>query len=241
MTARLSPESPLASAASWPARRPPSVHVSDDDAADRAIMAACGIGLCSDCPPVGYPTDKTRCAQCPRRAPPLPGQYSAAKACVLTQARLKELLHYDHETGVFTWLAAGGSAHINDIAGSLSGTGYSRIKISKREYLSHRLAWFYMTGEWPSAEIDHVNLDKADNRWANLREATPSQNHANKGRLATNTSGFKGITRHRAKWKAAIEVHGRSFHLGVFDTPDAAHAAYAGAAKKYFDKYARTS
>lgn len=98
---------------------------------------------------------------------------------ILTQARLKELLHYDPETGVWTRLVAtSNSIRIGDVAGGVNH-GYVRISVDGRKYSAHRLAFLYQTGAWPSAEVDHWNLDKADNSWGNLRGATRSQNIAN--------------------------------------------------------------
>ena len=100
-----------------------------------------------------------------------------------------------------------------------------------------------MTGKFPIDQVDHINLDKLDNRWVNLREATNSQNQANIHAHITNTSGFKGVSWHRGvqKWRAQIERDGHSCYLGYFDTPEAAAAAYANAAQKHFGEFARVT
>src|ERR1700719_1662744 len=101
--------------------------------------------------------------------------------------RLRELLSYDPETGVFRWLVRKRqNVKAGDVAGSFDGCGYCKISIDRRAYKAHRLAWLYMTGEWPPAEIDHINMNRADNRFANLRLATRHQNMANQRLYANN-------------------------------------------------------
>lgn len=93
----------------------------------------------------------------------------------------------------------------------------------------HRLAFLYMTGEWPAHQVDHINADRADNKWANLREATISVNAQNRrAALAGSSSGLLGASwdsKHE-RWKAQIRVNGRTRHLGYFGSPEAAHQAY---------------
>jgi hypothetical protein len=120
---------------------------------------------------------------------------------MITAERLRELFNYDPETGVWRWIARSSPYScicVGDVAGRVGGRGYRGIKIDKREYPAARLAWLYMTGEWPRAEIDHVNGNRVDNRWCNLREASNSQNNANKSMtLVTHqgSRGFRGIKR----------------------------------------------
>ena len=116
----------------------------------------------------------------------------------LTRARLRELFHYDPETGLFTRLITTSSrARAGMVAGSLHGEGYLSIRIDGRLYLSHHLAWFYMTGRWPRRIIDHEDTDGTNNRWVNLRKANKSGNGANARLSRANTSGFKGVSRGR--------------------------------------------
>lgn len=149
----------------------------------------------------------------------------------LTQSRLKELLAYDPATGVFTWRISGHGVSVGKIAGCLAATGYRRIRIDSRNYQSHRLAWLYMTGDWPAAEIDHINGVRDDNRLTNLREATRKENSQNLGISPKNTSGFPGVhwNKQRRKWQAIIGKNGMRKHLGYFDTPDAAFDGYLAA------------
>lgn len=150
----------------------------------------------------------------------------------LTQSRLKELLHYDPDTGVFTRRVQTSSrAMIGDVAGSLLPDGYRRIMIDGGKHRAHRLAWLYMTGEWPTNQLDHMNGVRDDNRIANLREATNAENKQNREISKNNRSGFMGVSwhKHTRKWVAHIQIAGSKKHLGLFTTPEAAHAAYLAA------------
>lgn len=147
---------------------------------------------------------------------------------MFTQSHLKELLHYDPETGVFTWAVSRSGVRIGDVAGCLKRNGYRYIGVDGRDYLAHRLAWLYMTGLWPADQIDHINGVKDDNRLVNLREATHLQNHQNRALDVKNTSGFLGVSWHRVteKWRAYISVGGQQKHLGLFTRPEDAYAAH---------------
>ena len=160
----------------------------------------------------------------------------------LTQERLREILHYDPETGEFRWLQRmSNRAKVGDIAGSAAEGGYRRMRIAGRSYRAHQLAWLYMTGEWGRPTIDHRDRDPANNRWSNLRRATQSNNNANRRRQRDNTSGFKGVhfDRKSERWIARLGKNGRSFYLGRFATAQAAHEAYVAAARELFGEFAR--
>lgn len=162
----------------------------------------------------------------------------------LTAERLRNLLHYDPETGTFTWLAkARGGITTGYSTGYASKRGDIIITVDYVQRKAHRLAWLYMTGEWPQQDIDHKNGIRADNRWENLREATASQNLANARLRSNNTSGFKGVTwdRERKKWVAQIRVRGRHIHVGRYTSPEEAHVAYMRAATHHFGEYARSA
>ena len=150
---------------------------------------------------------------------------------MLTQSRLKELLHYSPETGDFTWLVQRGRVKIGDIAGSLHWTGYRITQIAEKEYSAHRLAFFYMTGAWPADQVDHKNGVRHDNRWDNLRQATHAENHQNGAVRSNNKSGFMGVSWNvkRRKWQAHITFARRIKFLGRFTTPEDAYAAYLAA------------
>lgn len=159
----------------------------------------------------------------------------------LTAERLRAVIHADPETGVFTRLVTTSPrAKAGDVAGSISN-GYVWIRVDRCRYSAHRLMWLYVTGAWPVAEIDHINGVRSDNRFANLREATSSQNKANIGRLPSNTSGFKGVHWHRRDrwWQARIAIDGHRMSLGYYRTPAQAHAAYVAAAQRLHGEYGR--
>jgi hypothetical protein len=162
----------------------------------------------------------------------------------LTQARLKELLHYDPETGVFTWLAST-AARIKpgDVAGYRNKRdGRRRIEIGGASYLAHRLAWLYFYGEWPSGHLDHIHGDgHTDNcRIADLRDGSMQQNAQNQRKAHGNNkhSGLLGVQWERrklsakGKWFALIVVNGRRRRLGTFDTPEEAHDIYVRAKRQ---------
>lgn len=150
-----------------------------------------------------------------------------------TTAELKEIFSYNPETGE---LLQNGR-----VAGYITGYGYRLLSVKKVRIYAHRLIWCLMTGAWPEYEIDHVNQDKADNRWENLRPATRQENARNQGITARNTSGFKGVSFHKRtqKWRADIFIDGRQKSLGSFDTPEAASNAYQEAAVENFGQFAR--
>src|SRR6516164_8572552 len=149
----------------------------------------------------------------------------------MTPEYLRKLLAYDATTGVFTWRVGRARTRHGTVAGTLEHDGYRRIRIDRRAYHSHRLAWFYVHGKWPKDQIDHINGNRDDNCIANLREASRSQNLANARHHRRSKAPYKGITLLRGKWVAQISIYGRKRYLGYFDTPEAAHTAYCKAAQ----------
>lgn len=155
----------------------------------------------------------------------------------LTARRLREVLDYDLHAGVFQWKVKSGRAKRGDIAGSRTN-GYVEIGLDKESYRAHRLAWFYVFGKWPIGDLDHRDTVRHHNWISNLRPATRSQNLANSRRKKSNTSGLKGVTFHRGKWRAVIRFKYRSYHLGRYDTAEAAAAAYHAKARELFGGFA---
>lgn len=161
-----------------------------------------------------------------------------------TAERVRELLDYDTSSGIFRWsVAPSRKVRPGDIAGSEDPGGYLIIGIGGRKYRAHRLAWFYVHGEWPPSDIDHIDNHRCHNWIANLRPATKTQNMANSLLRANNKARLKGVHYHpkARKWQAQIKCEGEFFYLGLFLTPEDAHAAYVAAAEKLFGEFARAA
>lgn len=154
-------------------------------------------------------------------------------------AELRDLVLYNPDTGLLTRKVSSGRAKAGNPAGSLTTDGYIELWIGGVKYRAHRVAWFLMTGEWPE-RIDHINQNKADNRWSNLRIATNQQNMVNTGLQSNNTSGFRGVSFHKGagKWMAYVKVGGRRQYLGLHGTPDVAATVAAGARIHAFGEFA---
>lgn len=163
----------------------------------------------------------------------------SSKYAPLTAARLRELLRYDPETGAFIRLVTRGGSRAGNAVGCINALGYSVIMVDYKLHAAHRLAWLYMTGDWPPHEIDHADMDRSNNRWSNLRSATKSQNMSNTGVPAHNTSGYKGVIRHGERWIARIKKNRKVHHLGIHNSPEEAHNAYLRAASALHGEFAR--
>ena len=148
----------------------------------------------------------------------------------LTAERLREVLYYDSDTGKFTRLKNGCSFRAGDVAGGFRG-GYVQIGVDGTKYSAHRLAWLYIFGAHPKNEIDHVDGDGLNNRIANLREATHSENQQNKSVFKNNSSGFPGVSWHKRskKWQAFIGYGKSRKFLGHYKDKELAYAAYVDA------------
>ena len=164
--------------------------------------------------------------------------------------RLKEIMKYDPDTGVFIYLVnRGRQRKAGDTVGFVSqksfhnGGGYRIIAVDEREYAAHRLAWFYHYGTWPDEFIDHINGLRDDNRISNLRIATRSQNMANRSKQSNNTSGLKGVSfnKRARKWVSCIQKEGKYIYLGLHETKERAYSVYCRAAKEMFGEFARVT
>ena len=145
-------------------------------------------------------------------------------------------LSYDHETGVFRWLANGTrGVKAGDIAGTKNSYGYIVLSVGGKKILAHRVAWLFVYKDFPYGHIDHINRNKSDNRIANLRNANAEQNAQNRQKNCKNTSGYKGVTWHKRdkKWQASITIKGHKKHLGYYKNAKDAYSAYVKASKKY--------
>lgn len=176
---------------------------------------------------------------------------------MITQERLKELLDYDSDTGVFTWkkrpvemfshckYPEGICTTWNKrFAGSHPGTndadGYLIFRVDYKIYKAHRLAWLYVYGDLPDCDIDHKDRDRSNNRIGNLRVATRSENLGNSALNSRNTTGYKGVMylKNKGKYVANIFHKGMNYRLGTFTDPADAHRAYCGAADLLFGEFA---
>ena len=164
---------------------------------------------------------------------------------MITQQHLKKFLKYCPETGQFTRIIARGNGDrfkAGSVAGSVNKVnGYVEIWLDGKSYTGHRLAFLYMTGAFPSKNVDHVDLNRSNNQWSNLRESTQLQNTWNMPKSKSNTSGFKGVSLRKdtKRWGARIKANGKYLSLGCFDTPEQAAAAYRKAAVEFRGDFAR--
>ena len=162
----------------------------------------------------------------------------------VTHERLLDVLRYDPVSGNFYWrVATSNKSRIKAgaIAGRTKPDGYVTIKIDGVSYYAHRLARFYVIGEWPANGVDHKHGVEAGNGWNNLRDATSGQNNRNRKLLTSSWSGLKGASKYRGRWRARICTNGRRQYLGSFASPEAAHAAYVAAGAVLHGEFARTA
>lgn len=159
---------------------------------------------------------------------------------------LKSQLSYNRDSGIFTWKVKKNSYGGTIVEGSIAGTlkdGYVQIRCDQKQYRAHRLAWLFEYGEFPKNgfEIDHINGVRSDNRIANLRLATRSQNNMNTGESKSNSSGKKGVhfAKDIKKWHARIVINRKTILLGNFLTKEEAIQARENAEKKYFGEFIR--
>lgn len=156
---------------------------------------------------------------------------------MITEKRLKEILEYSKETGIFVWKKTKGKRAVKgNIAGSIKDNGYRVIGIDKKEYREHRLAWLYEYGYMPK-EIDHKDRNKSNNKIDNLRDATRAENMKNLPKRKDNKSGVTGIYKNNKKWRVLISNNGKRVYVGDFESMNEAKKARREAMKKYeYDK-----
>jgi len=133
----------------------------------------------------------------------------------LTQSYLKSILNYDPDTGAFNWLSTGKGKRLNLLCGKSDRFGYQIIGIQRKYYKAHRLAFLYMTGDFPLYQVDHIDGDRANNSWGNLRDVTQSENQRNTIVRRKSSSGIPNVTwnKNAGKWRVAI----CGKHYGSFD------------------------
>jgi hypothetical protein len=153
----------------------------------------------------------------------------------LPASLVRALLSYCPSTGVMTRVSGRGGTLAGAVAGVVNNNGYRLITIQYVKYRAHRLAWLWMTGEWPKGEIDHINGVRDDNRWENLRDVPMVTNQQNRRRaLKQSQTGYLGVSRTGTdgRFKAVIQAEGREHYLGTYDTAQEAHAAYVEAKRE---------
>ena len=152
---------------------------------------------------------------------------------MITQQRLREFAHYCPETGQFTHLQSKGRKKFGMPAGSMRRDGYVYVMFDGFRVMAHQFAFLYVTGEWPAKEIDHIDCNKANNAFSNLRQVSRRMNTENKRTAKrTSTTGLLGVIRHPSGFVAKIVHKGMRTYLGIFETPEAAHEAYIMAKRR---------
>lgn len=153
-----------------------------------------------------------------------------ARESEISHGDVLSLFNYDGMSGLFTWRTdRGNGIPAGSVAGFRHVSGYWILVIKRRQFKAHRVAWLYVTGQWPEEEIDHINGIQGDNRFSNLRPATSLQNKLNCGIRKDNTSGVKGVHKTESgTWQARVSVGGKRVNLGFFKT---AHEAAKVAAQ----------
>jgi hypothetical protein len=156
------------------------------------------------------------------------------EANMITSDELRKIMHYNPDTGFFTWHTrenpkkGWNKKYAGKYAGSKMVIGYWSITINNKRYLRHRLAWLYMTGRWPIQQIDHISGDRGDDRFCNLREATISQNRMNRDFSKKNTSGYIGVRKHvGGLWQVRVKRNGKIAYCAYFKEIEEAAAARA--------------
>lgn len=142
--------------------------------------------------------------------------------------RLRTMLNYDAESGLFVWRKKHRGVSFGAVAGGAHRDGYVAIRFDGKRWQAHRLAWAYVYGGLPLSDVDHINRIRTDNRIANLRLVTPRENQSNG--LRARGSGV-GATKVGNRWKSYIHIDGKGRYLGSFPIREDAIAAYRAAAK----------
>jgi hypothetical protein len=153
--------------------------------------------------------------------------------------KIKELLQYDPISGIFTWIGKSATRanriKIGSKAGSKHNKGYISISIFGIPILAHRLAWYFVHGEFPKNNIDHINCDPSDNRIENLRDISQAINSQNsRTARVNNKSGYLGVhfAKGSNKWTSQITINRKCKSLGLFETPEKAYEAYLKAKRE---------
>lgn len=148
--------------------------------------------------------------------------------------RLRHLMNYSPDTGKFTRRIQCGKCAPNSVVTGTLSHGYLRASIDNKVYALHRLAFLWMTGKWPNADVDHIDGDRANNRWSNLRDVSRQVNMENLREARRNnlSTGLLGVHSHGIKFRSRIRAAGKVIELGSFETKEAAHAVYVSAKRR---------
>lgn len=148
----------------------------------------------------------------------------------LDSTRLREVLYYCPQAGVFTWRLSRQKVKAGSVAGTTNSRGYCRITVLGQAYAAHRLAWLYVHGAWPTDQIDHINGVRNDNRIENLRDVSAAANSQNQ-RQPQGDNPFLGVSlvRNKNRWIARLRLDGEQRYIGCYATPEEARAAYIAA------------
>lgn len=156
----------------------------------------------------------------------------------LTAELARELWSYCPDTGVLVWRV---NRPFNRVqgkpTGSVCGDRYLCVQYQNKNYRVHRVIWLMVTGAWPNDELDHINGDRGDNRWVNLREATRVQQNYNRKSWGTYPKGVRKANSLEKPYRAYITIDGKHKHLGVYKTPEEAHEAYKAAATELHGEF----
>ena len=155
----------------------------------------------------------------------------------LTAEIARALFEYNEQTGVLVNRVTRGASKAGRVAGVPHHTGYLNTTVNYKHVLVHRVIWLIKTGAYPKHSIDHIDMNKTNNRWSNLREATGSQQNGNKGLMSNNKSGWKGVRKSKNRWQALLTLNGKQRLVGSFETAEEAVAARAEAAREQFGEF----
>lgn len=160
------------------------------------------------------------------------------------QEYLLTLFTYEPDTGLLRWNVSRAQMRAGDIAGAKRGElGYLQVSVDRKLYRVHLVIWKMVTGSEPPHHLDHRDTDKQNNRWGNLREANKSQNQANVGLIATNTSGAKNVIWYKAykKWAVQIWKDGTAYFGGYHETVESASESARALREKLYGEFARAA
>jgi hypothetical protein len=160
----------------------------------------------------------------------------------ITAENVRELFHYDPFTGQLVWKVRPSFRvrYIGAEVGWIGDNGYRRMEFKCQPYFVHRVIWLWMTGEWPKHDVDHRDLNRANNKWKNLREATRAQNAWNVRPRKIHKGVYRQKNKGKRLWVARIIANGATYHLGNFTSKEEAAVAYQEAAADLHGEFART-